>query len=376
MKLAKKGQSGQALIMALILLALGGLVITPLLMQTATNLKYHNMIQQETLRAYSADAGVEYGLCEVFNNPEEYQSAPLDYSYDINNTTVNVTAQYVPSMAAYKIVSTATSPDNRSTTIETYVIIEIGLFGNAFACDGNLEVIGCNLTSDSPGGCDVYANGNVKLLNSDVDGDVFASGTITLDNSDVSGEITPGAEVLDFPAIDPQPHEDAAKEENDIRNQDVTYDSGTHEIGPFYIDGGHSLNINNCEVTLEGTLYVTGDVDINNATISGFGDIVAEGDISINNHTFNVDNPDTLPLIMTIGVGAKIDINNDIGDPGTEAVVYAPDGEIALTNVDVYGSVAADMIVVTNAEIHYPASLKGRPDLPGAGLETISYGYK
>ena len=56
MKLAKKGQSGQALIMALILLALGSLLVVPLLGQSFTNLKYHGMIQQETLQVYSADS--------------------------------------------------------------------------------------------------------------------------------------------------------------------------------------------------------------------------------------------------------------------------------------------------------------------------------
>jgi len=43
---------------------------------------------------------------------------------------------------------------------------------------------------------------------------------------------------------------------------------------------------------------------------------------------------------------------------------------------DVYGSVAGQQIIVNWSDIHYPAELRGRADLPGAGLKTISYSYK
>ena len=371
MKLAIKRESGQIIILVLILLALGPLLVVPMLNQSISSQKYHRIIETNTLTAYAADAGIEYGYCEVYNNPEDIQTSPLEEILYINNATVNVTAEYVPSMAAYRITSTATSTDNKSITIESYVIIEIGLFGNAFACDGNLEIYNTDLTSDEPGECDVYANGNVLLNNSSVDGDLYAAGNITLKNSDVTGDIVEGATVLDFPPIDPAPHEEAAKEggtSGDVRLKG----GGPYSLGPLYIDG--NLDITNADVTLEGTLYVTGDVDINNATISGFGDIVAEGNISLTNYKFYVDDPDTLPLVMSINL--KIDLTNDEGDPGTEAVLYAPNDEILLSNVNVYGSVAAKTIVVSNSQIFYPASLKGRPDLPGAGLETITYGYK
>ena len=372
MKLVKKGQSGQAIIMALILLALGSLVITPLLMQGITNLKYHDTIQLETLLAYSADSGVEYALYEVYNNPEEYQSAPLHYTDVINNITVNVTAEYVPSMAAYKITSTATGANDKSTTIVTYVVIEIGLFGNAFACDGDLTIKNCDWVSDEPGECDVYASGNVLLKNSTVDGDVTAGGWIELQNSSCL-EQYPYSEILDFPAIDAQTHKEAAKEGGTYTG---TYTSGG-PLGPLYIDG--DLTITGTDVILEGTVYVTGDVDITNANISGSGDIVAEGNISMNNYTFKVDDPVILPLLMTCGIDKVIDCTNDGGDSdnlNTQAVLYAPDGVIDLDNVFILGSAAANQILVTNAYFNYPAGLKGRPDLPGAGLATITYGYE
>ncbi len=373
MKLAKKGQSGQALIMALILLALGGLVITPLLMQGITNLKYHDMIQWETLRAYSADSGIEYALAEVYNNPQEYQEAPLDYSYDINGTTVNVNAEYLPSVGAYRLTSTATSANNRSTTIQTYVIIEIGLFGNAFACNGNLLVFQTTLSSpDNPGEFDIYVNGNVTLFSSEVDGDVVATGVVTKDDSSVvTGEIIEGAEVLEFPPIDPQPHRDAALVGGTFNG---TYTAGG-PLGPLYINGDLVIS-NQADTVLGGTVYVTGNVTIDHQTVTGWGDIVAEGYINMDNYAFNPDNLLSLPLIMSIGDDILLDIDTNVLDSGTQAVLYAPNGEIWLDNVNVYGSVAAKDITVRQSEIFYPATLKGRADLPGAGLETISYGYQ
>ncbi len=378
MKLAKKGQSGQALIMALILLALGSLVITPLLMQTATNLKYHDMIQWETLRAYSADSGVAYGLSEVYNNPQEYQEAPFDYSYDINNTTVDIVVSYNATLGAYKITSTATSPNNRSTTIETYVIIEIGLFGNAFACDGNLSIFQTTLSSlDNPGEFDIYVNGNVTLTNNAlVDGDVISTGVVTIDGtSAVSGDIIEGAEVLDFPEIDAQPHRDAALVGGTFNG---TYTAGG-ALGPKYINGDLDIK-GEADTVLEGTVYVTGNVTIDHQTITGWGDIVAEGNILMSTYAFKPDSILSLPLIMSINGNVSLDHDSNVGDEGTdkgtEAVLYAPNGEIYLDLVNVYGSVAAEDITVRQSDINYPATLKGRADLPGAGLETISYGYK
>jgi len=381
-KLPKNRESGQALIMALILLALGGLLVVPGLNLAMTNLKYHDMIQGETLRAYSADSGVAYGLYEVYNNPEEYQSASLHYSYDINNTTVDIAVSYNATLGLYKITSTATSPNNRSTTIETYVIIEIGLFGNAFACNGNLEVISTDLASlDNPGEFDIYVNGNVDLKDSSVDGDVAYTGVLTMDGSSfINGERFPGAEVLEFPAIDPQPHIDAALAgpSGNYTPPGGVYTAGG-ALGPIYINGDLDIRLE-ADTVLEGTVYVTGTVTFDHQTIKGWGDIVAEGNIIMSTYAFNPDNLLSMPLLMSINGDISLDHDGNVGDEGkeefTQVVLYAPDGKILLVLVTVTGSVAARDITVNQSYIYYPATLKGRADLPGAGLETISYGYK
>ncbi|GAJ00597.1 unnamed protein product, partial [marine sediment metagenome] len=59
MNLLKNGQSGQALVMALVLLALGSLLVVPILDLAGTSLNYHQVIEKDTLETYSADSGVE-----------------------------------------------------------------------------------------------------------------------------------------------------------------------------------------------------------------------------------------------------------------------------------------------------------------------------
>ncbi len=95
MKLLKSRESGQTMVMALILLAVGSLMVVPMLNQSFTNLGYHQSIECRTLTSYSADSGVEYVLCKLYNAPGAYTETPLQESFNLNDRTVSVTAEYV-----------------------------------------------------------------------------------------------------------------------------------------------------------------------------------------------------------------------------------------------------------------------------------------
>jgi len=108
MKLLKNGQSGQALVMALILLVLGSLIIVPILNLASTSLNYHRVVQRNTLETYAADSGVDYALCELGNDPEGYKTEVLQDSFIVNDRTVDVTTEYMGD-DIYKITSIATT---------------------------------------------------------------------------------------------------------------------------------------------------------------------------------------------------------------------------------------------------------------------------
>ena len=334
--------------------------------------KFHQAVDINTLNAYAADSGIEYCRYAIYNYPAEIQQSPLDENLVINGIDVHVTAEWVYAAAAYRITSTA-SRAQRSAAIECMIVVDVGLFGNVIACDGNLNIVNCQfINPDFPGESDVYTHGNINITNSYIDGDVKASGTVTWASpSEITGEIIEGAPVLQFPAIDAQIHKDKALVGGTYIGN---YNTVDQSLGPLYIQG--DLNIgNNDDVVLTGTVYVTGNVNTVNANVSGFGDIVAEGNITFTNYTYIVDNPITLPIIMTVGVGKTLNFNND-KTLGTMAILYVPNGTIALGNVDIYGSVAATLVTLNNATIEYPAELRGRADLPGAGLDTITYTFK
>ena len=92
-KLIRKEQ-GQALIFALIMLAVGSLIVIPLLFFMSTGLTAGQIYEQKMEGLYAADAGVEDALWKIKNDPP----ASYPYSYqlaDINGLTVSVLIEEV-----------------------------------------------------------------------------------------------------------------------------------------------------------------------------------------------------------------------------------------------------------------------------------------
>jgi len=56
--------------------------------------------------------------------------------------------------------------------------------------------------------------------------------------------------------------------------------------------------------------------------------------------------------------------------------VYAPNGSVTVSNVFyLNGALGGNTVDVDNSFIYYSESLRGREDLPGGLLYTISYSY-
>ena len=347
MKLLKNGQSGQALIMALILLALGSLIVVPILGLAGTSLNYHRVIQRNTLETYAADSGVEYALCELGNNPTQYLAIPLQDNFTLNDKTVNVTAEYLGNNI-FKIISTATTDSGSSTSIESYVEIIPGLFGSAIT----------------------VTNGDLHIEDSSVDGDVYASGEVTLEDSQVTGTITEYG-TLEFPPLDIDPYKQEALGGGTI-NGNLVLGTGTHNLEPKYITGYLKIE-EGATVTMDGTVYVEGSVTMSEnrsihieagANLTGTGNFIAEnGNIKIELSRFELDN---IPLV------AAINGNIEKGEQCEyiKAILYAPNGDVKLENIVVYGAVFGKTVtLVENATIIYPS--EGESDLIGSGEVNI-----
>jgi len=70
MNLLSKRESGQAFVLVLILLLIGGLMLTPLLGFVSTGLKASQLYEQKTDELYAADAGVEDALWRINNHTD------------------------------------------------------------------------------------------------------------------------------------------------------------------------------------------------------------------------------------------------------------------------------------------------------------------
>jgi hypothetical protein len=116
MKGLVKGQKGQALVAALILLVVGGLILTPLLGLMGTGIKSGQVFEQKVDEVYAADAGVEDAMWHIRNDEgdnkpliqellgagyDKYDySTPYPYPYNLlvngKNVVVNITNVWMP----------------------------------------------------------------------------------------------------------------------------------------------------------------------------------------------------------------------------------------------------------------------------------------
>lgn len=376
MKSLRSGEAGQALVMALILLALGAAVMVPTLDLAFTSIKYHELIEGKTLESYSADSGIKYALCILYNNPNAYHDHdnPLVLSFTINDRAVIVTAKYVQS-GLYQITSRATSVNGRSTTIESYVKVNVGAFAYAVATDweGNmgLESTIVDSSLEEPGEGNIHSNTDIELTSCTIDGDAFAVGIITGGTVTPPGIVTMGSSPIIFPEIDSDLYEQQAKGPNGDNIHNGNYNvTGIEHLGPLYIVGDLIIE-NDATLILDGTVYVTRMIKVEKGNVDGDHTLLAEGNIYIEQ---GVIRSDIIPIYISTKVGGEIYL-----EMGTtvDGVLYAPYGTVrAEQNVHLYGAIGAQIADIQNCHITYAHELQGRDDIPGAELHTISYTYK
>jgi hypothetical protein len=106
-KFVKSDETGQALILVLILLVVGALIITPLLANIGTGVQAGELHEEKAIELYAADAGIEDALWQIDNENlsdlfalhtpsyDEYDFVTDDWTYllpeQVNGRSVNVT---------------------------------------------------------------------------------------------------------------------------------------------------------------------------------------------------------------------------------------------------------------------------------------------
>lgn len=270
-------QKGQALPLALLALAIGMLTIAPFLGHVSSSLIGSRIYEQAISEQYSADAGVEYAIWNLQSGESEVpEGEELELpQFTLNSKTVNVTIENQGEQI-YKITSIATSDDGSSSTIESYVLITVGLFDGGFTTfpggltlDQGEEYTGSvyaegdvQLHQDATITGGVYAEGDVQLhQNVTINGNVYAEGDVQLEQGAViNGDVCAGGYVqLEQGAVI---NGNVYAVGNVQLSQGAEINGNVHAGGDVQLDQGAEIN-GNYPLPYEGCpLFLFGSIDI------------------------------------------------------------------------------------------------------------------
>lgn len=308
MKIAMKrligDEKGAAMVLAVILLLVGGLIAAPLLAHMGTGIVAGEIYEKRTAELYAADAGVEDAIWKIQRGEVPVCSGDPSRSYnisDVNDKKVEYTIEYIGE-GIYKITSIAITADGGNTAaisgteIEAYVTATYSDFtsflDNAITSNDAITI--------RPGS---MVSGNISLP---PDGDLNPP-----DFDPENGQVN--REELDWPTAKAMidfywPEVEHLTPVPDGYEIDIP--SGTTEDNPYVIGplsaAGDLIIKGEGWIEIGGTIYVKGNLDLNanpvininlnqqtifaegdiylppKVSISGSGCIIAVGDVDYN----------------------------------------------------------------------------------------------
>ena len=370
-----KDEKGIALVLALVLLVVLSVLALAMVFLSRYETRFLVKERQSDAALYIADGGVEYAIYELQKGSSTYRGPTTDFIGNGGQFSVSVSTQGQPA-DFYVITSTgyvpnATNPQETRTVRSVINISEeiSSVFQNAIASQGDITLGGnVVVNSDTPTAQgNMYSGGNILLQdNTTINGDASAVGTITTEGSStITGEETEGTEPLDFPEVDTASYISEAQDGGIHEGNYVV--SSDEDIGPLYIDGDLVISGNH-QVTLTGTVYVTGSVTLQGTpdaySFSGQETLVANSDV-----TMQGTSGSEIPLV--ISVHGNVTLQGNISTQGS--VIYAPEGTVTIQgSPDINGVIVGQEVVVQgSATITRQVDLTGYP-LPGGGSSTIT----
>jgi len=332
MKRLIRDEKGAALVLALILLLVGGLIVAGLLGHMGAGLLAGEVYGRRTAELYAADAGVEDAIWKIQHGEVAACPAqPIEPPYNINVNGKNVTVyiEYDVDTGMYKITSIAITDGNgdggiaaidSATAVESYVSTIYmdfsSLLDHAIVSDDSITI---RPGSEVYG--DIWLPDEENLLNQGyIDGAVKDEDDIEL--------IWPTAEQLSA-----YYYEDVEGAPDPGFSIDVEY---TKTVGPCYREG--SLTVDNTgdpdTLVLEGTVYVAGDLDFlqsgsHNYTVDLNGHtIFAEGGIYFPSNRVSISGPGCIIAVGDIDFQPSITGNDFVLVMSLEGTVwFKPSGD-------------------------------------------------
>jgi hypothetical protein len=347
---AIRNEKGSVLPLVLILLVVGGLILTPLLGLMSTGLMAGQVYERKTDELYAADAGVEDAIWRIQTNnlafdPASNWSEPWNLTANGRNVTVQVYREdldpYCGEEFMYRILSAASDDGGGTaaigTTIEAY--LDVLALNLSYMLD--YAIVSNDTITIQP---HVTVNGSVWLPYEE-DLTVWPGGEITGNN------VTSDDVLLTWPTFDQlSEYYLAFVDPEDPYPGDAVDIKITKTLGPCY--GNGALAIDNTgdpdTLVIEGTVYVdNGNLDFNPAgshnytidlsgetifvdgeiyfapgcvTLTGSGCIIARGDITFQPSISSGE--DDFLLVMSIEGKVTFQPSSDM--TGSQRVARSP----------------------------------------------------
>jgi len=114
-------EKGQALLITLVLLLIGSIMIPALLSFMTSGLRTGQVYKQRTNLLYAADSGIEDAIWQL----NQSQNVTTEWYYlteAVNNCNVRAKIEYIDATPSYYITAEATAADNTATTIVTKIV--------------------------------------------------------------------------------------------------------------------------------------------------------------------------------------------------------------------------------------------------------------
>lgn len=343
-----KDEKGQAMILAVILLLVGGLIVSSLLAYMGNGLLNGKVYEKRTAELYAADAGVEDAMWMIQNGnvtacPAQHNQPP--YYINVNGKSVEIKITYMDG-PIYHVASTATG-DGSGTKIDAY-IMGTPVYGNYTGIT--------NQVITSLGTINEY--GQVTIIPS------------TGENAPVAnydGSWPPPGELEDF-------YWQYVKDTTPYSAGTINLNGVNNSLGPLYRNG--TLTIENSSntpatLTLTGTIYVTGDTDIG---VSGSGQNTLT--LNLNGQTIFVESSSRKPPnpVQALQIGGKCTIEGPgviiaIGD-----IYFAPKGNVGDDSDPVFIlSVLGDTLLQPSGSFYGSVAGNVTVDVKSGHAQSINY---
>lgn len=369
------------LVIAIIFLAVVMILAASLFSRTAGFLRFGSKSISQEQAINLAEAGIERTLWKMNETAGACSDCSQEYTVGTTGSFIVTIQEKTPPNPNLKtIIATGYIPNSTNPrtkqTIKTavYVTNQQISFNYATQTDtGGLEM-NSNATINNG---NAYTNGDiVGTSNSRINGDAFAAGTISSPDPTITGTINPGASPKPLPTFDAQYWKDQANINNDPNIGDLTYNAGSHDLGPKKIQGNLTLN-SNAWLTIHGPLHVTGNFAMNSNTRlyidDSFGStgtvVIVDGNISLNSNA-QVFSTNATPKGYIILASTKSPPGNaiDLNSNAKAGVLYALSGNLQInSNGQVIALAANKLILNSNATLNYDEGLASAQFSSGPG---------